>query len=348
MYLSAIHHAVPEYSLKQSDLWEEIKDLKQVHGLESKSQNLLERILLGDNGIQKRHFASADVKTLMSSDAGKLNLFFQREATKLGVQSLGPALDQSSIDANQLDALFVCTCSGYLCPGLSSYIAEQLALPDHIQMADLVGLGCGAAIPTLRNAWNYLKANPHSNAAVIAVEVCSAAFYLDDDPGVLVSFCLFGDGASASVWTGEEIGYNGGSCIECKQFDSLHIPKEREKLRFENVKGKLRNKLHRSIPGLAAEAVEELFLSRSCKEEPDKIVIHPGGKKVLQAVENQINIRRPVESYEVLSDYGNMSSPSVLFGLEFALRNLDQNSGKIWMSSFGAGLTAYCCEMEIH
>jgi predicted naringenin-chalcone synthase len=87
--------------------------------------------------------------------------------------------------------------------------------------------------------------------ATVAVEICSTAFYADDDPGVLISLCLFGDGAAAAIWDGT--GTAGD--WQAGHFTTVHRPENREKIRFINSAGKLKNQLHRAVPGLAAEAV---------------------------------------------------------------------------------------------
>src|SRR5690606_794520 len=126
---------------------------------------------------------------------------YEREAPKLAARALQDALDEAEVRAEELDALIVCTCTGYLCPGVSSHVAERCGLGSTVQLLDLSGLGCGAALPMLRTARAYLHGGGARIVAWVAVEICSAAFYLDDDPGVLISACLFGDGASASVWS---------------------------------------------------------------------------------------------------------------------------------------------------
>ena len=93
------------------------------------------------------------------------------------------ALERAGVRVNEIDALIICTCTGYLCPGLTSYVAEQLGLRPNAFLQDLVGLGCGAAIPMLRAASHVIAAQPDAVVACVAVEICSAAFYLDDDPG---------------------------------------------------------------------------------------------------------------------------------------------------------------------
>src|SRR5213075_2477850 len=97
------------------------------------------------------------------------------------------------------DALIVSTCTGYLCPGLSSNVTQRLGLRSNVLALDLVGQGCGAALPNLRTAEALLESGRCERVLSICVEVCSAAFFLDNDPGVLISACLFGDGARAAI-----------------------------------------------------------------------------------------------------------------------------------------------------
>jgi alkylresorcinol/alkylpyrone synthase len=251
------------------------------------------------------------------------------------------ALERADLPAlTGVDALFVCTCTGYLCPGLSSHIAEQAGLRPDAYHLDLTGAGCGAAIPALRAAHNYLAAHPGHRAAVVAVEVCSAAFYVDDDPGVLISLCLFGDGAAAAILDDR------GPGLSFHDFRSLHRPEEREKIRFVNREGKLRNQLHRTVPDLAAAAVRELFPAGQNGHAPH-IISHGGGKEVLAAIRTRLPGHDLAEATEVLRQYGNMSSPSVLFALEQALASPNRNATQPhWLVSFGAGFSCHSCRLE--
>ena len=122
---------------------------------------------------------------------------------------------------------------------------------DSAYLQDLVGLGCGAAIPMLRSAQGFLAAHPGARVATVAVEVCSAAFYADDDAGVLISLCLFGDGSAAAIWSDQAA----PGRWQAGNFTTVHVPEQREKIRFVNAGGMLKNQLHRAVPGLAAEAV---------------------------------------------------------------------------------------------
>jgi len=107
--------------------------------------------------------------------------------------------------AHDIDALVISTCTGYLCPGLTSYVAERLGLRLDVLALDLVGQGCGAALRNWRAAEGLLAGGGARRVLSVCVEVCSAATYCDDDPGVLISTCLFGDGAGAAVLSREAV-----------------------------------------------------------------------------------------------------------------------------------------------
>ena len=198
-----------------------------------------------------------------------------------------------------IDALFVCTCTGYLCPGVSSHLAEQTGVRPDAFLNDMTGLGCGAALPTLHAASCFLAAHPDATVATVAVEVCSAAFYLDDDAGVIVSACLFGDGASAALWRSADA----GGQWKASNFRSLHRPEEREKIRFVNAGGRLKNQLHRTVPQVAAESVEVLF--SLCSSKPDQVIAHAGGRDVIEAIEERLPEYSLAETREAFRKYGN-------------------------------------------
>lgn len=307
----------------------------QLEQVRARSRELLEKILLGDSGIATRHFAQDDLPHVLSLDAEGLHREFEKAAPRLAAQALTSALEKGGVRPSELDALFVCSCTGYLCPGISSYVAERLGLGGGAYLQDLIGLGCGAALPMLESARGYLSLHPGAVVATVAVEICSAAFFLDDDPGVLISLCLFGDGAAAAVWGGE------GAGLEMKSFRTIHRPEHREKIRFVNSGGKLKNQLHRSVPGLAAKAVGELYAKRAC--DPDRILSHTGGRDVIDALEAALPGYPLRETRAVLRDFGNISSPCVLVALERALEA--GPPGNLWLTSFGAGFAAHSCEL---
>jgi predicted naringenin-chalcone synthase len=338
MYLQSLASAFPEARYTQKESWAALVQNGVLESLDRRAWKILETILNGDSGIETRHFAVKPPE-LFSKNAEQLNNAFEVEAPILATQALERACVAQNIQPQELDALFICTCTGYLCPGVSSHVAERFGLREDAYLNDITGLGCGAAIPMLHAAQCFLAANPSALVATVAVEICSAAFYLDVDTGVLVSACLFGDGASASLWRGK--GTEGQ--LRAHNFQSLHIPAEREKIRFVNAGGKLRNKLHRAVPQVAAVAVEKLFARRSI--DPDRIIAHTGGRDVIDALEKTLPSAYPLdETRNALRKYGNLSSPSVLLALEDRITHAPQDRN-LWLTSFGAGFAAHSCEL---
>ena len=347
MYLHALATALPTAQFTQAECWEILQRSDARHRLSRRSLLILQAILRRESGVASRHFAISDPEKVFSLTPDELNEAFRLEAPRLASRALSKAMDQAGVAANEIEALLICTCTGYLCPGITSYVSEQLGLRPDVFLQDLVGLGCGAAIPVLRVADVLIKSQPSAIVACVAIEICSAAFFLDDDPGVLVSATLFGDGAAATIWRGTP----GPSGLRCSDFTTLHQPAHRDRIRFEMKEGKLRNLLHPSVPGLAAAAVKTLLDAenvRASRRPIARMIAHVGGRDVLDAIEESCGICDLAASREILRRCGNMSSPSVLFVLEEALKGSrpDEN-GDWWLTSFGAGFSAHGCRIGL-
>ncbi len=346
MFLHALATAVPEFSLTQLESWQILQqpEVRARLNLNRRSMLMMQAILRGDSGVGRRYFAMPAVEAVWQRSADELNQGFRTEAPKLAGRALQAALAQAGIMAGEVDALLICTCTGYLCPGLTSYVAEQFGLRPNAWLQDLVGLGCGAAIPLLRAAQAVLAVQPDAVVACVAVEVCSAAFYIDDDPGVLVSACLFGDGAAATIWRTTP----GPSGLRCHGFNTLHQPAYRDFIRFETRNGRLRNLLRPEVPALAAAAVKQLFDEDRAREggrSVTRLITHTGGRDVLDAIEEACPGYPLDASRKVLHDFGNLSSPSVLFAAEHALCEgpAPDGNGDWLLVGFGAGFSAHSC-----
>lgn len=338
MYLESIATALPPHRFSQPECLEALGSTSLIASLQPRSRALLAKVLSnGVSGIDSRHFCLPEIAPVVDRGAQELNEVFEREAPVLAGNALERALERAGWRADELDALLVCTCTGYLCPGVTSHVAERLGLRGSSYLQDLVGLGCGAAIPMWRAAAGFLAAHPGSKVATVAVEVCSAAFFADDDPGVLISLCLFGDGAAAALWS--DVG--GAGKWRAGNFTTVHLPEQREKIRFVNAGGKLRNQLDKAVPGLAAQAVAGLYAQRSA--EPERVLAHSGGRDVIDALEAVLPHKLD-DTRAVLAGCGNMSSPSVMFAVERALGDAG-GERRWWLTAFGAGFAAHACEM---
>jgi alkylresorcinol/alkylpyrone synthase len=187
------------------------------------------------------------------------------------------------------------------------------------------------------------------HALSICVEVCSAALYFDNDVGVLISACLFGDGAGAAVLSNTA----NKRSIEWKTSGSVLAPNDRDLLRFEQKAGMLRNVLTPQVPALAAKHAKSVFndvLARANlpRNNVNGWVLHPGGRDVLVALHESLGITQHDTrwSESVLREYGNLSSASLFFVLEAAFAD-SAPSGHWWMSSFGAGFSCHGALLQV-
>ena len=233
--------------------------------LDRRSRAIAQTVLLGENGIEARRLAVSSLADVFEIDPDTLHARFLEHAPKLATEAAGKALRAAGLETDEVEGIVVSTCTGYLCPGLSGYVVERLGLPRDVRAFDLVGHGCAAALPNWQLADALLESRRCRNVVSVCVELSSAAMYLDDDPGVLISACLFGDGAGAAVLGA--VPPRDRRPVECGAIGSLLDPAEREALRFEQRGGMLRNVLTRPVPRLAAEHAEQV-LDRMLGEAP--------------------------------------------------------------------------------
>jgi predicted naringenin-chalcone synthase len=351
MFLSGLGTAAPSTRWTQQQCWEAVAASEHLAVLSTRSQAILRKVLRGNNGICSRHLAFDELNEAFLFDPDVLDARFAKHAPAVASQAAARALADAGLEASDIDAVIISTCTGYLCPGLTSYVTERLGLPTGILALDLVGQGCGAALPNMRTCEALLASGRAERVLSICVEICSAAMYLDDDPGVLISACLFGDGAGAAVLTRAPI--PGRRRIEWKSAGTFIDVGDRDELRFERRRGMLRNILSSAVPALAAKHVDRVLaegLQRSGLSRGDITgwVLHAGGREILAAIRQQIGLTEHDTrwSASILRDYGNVSSPCVYFVLQAAL-NEQAPGGNWWMSSFGAGFSCHGALLEV-
>lgn len=351
MFIQGVGTATPPNRYTQHECWEAAKTSPHITSLSGRSQAILRKVLTSDNGIHTRHFAMENLDEVFSMDPNTLHKRFAENAPVIGVNAAHGALRTAGVEPDDIDALIVSTCTGYLCPGLTSYISERLGLRPNIILADLVGHGCGAALPNLHYGSALLKSGQARRVLSICVEICSAAFYLDNDPGVLISACLFGDGAGAVV-LGNEAGRELPS-IEWIDFETVLNPRDRELLRFESRDGMLRNVLDKSVPVLVVDHVRSVLDSLLTRNELSSAgiaewILHSGGRDVLVALQSALLLPAEASRWSagVLRDFGNVSSPSVIFALERAVRGR-ANPGNWFLSAFGAGISCHGALLKV-
>jgi alkylresorcinol/alkylpyrone synthase len=350
MFITGLGTAAPAQCYAQAECWEALQQSARFHQLQPRSRAILKKVLNGSSGIATRHLALDHLGQAFELTPDVLHARFLKYAPLLATQAAERALADAGQAAGQIDALIVSTCTGYLCPGLTSYVSERMGLRPDVLTLDLVGQGCVAALPNLCAAEALLAGGRCRHVLSICVEVCSVALYFDDDPGVLISACLFGDGAGAAVLANSP---GGKRPIRWKTSGSLLQPNGRDLLRFDQKAGMLRNILAPQVPVVAAghgATVLDQVLARAGvrQSEVKGWVMHPGGRDVLLAMRERLCLSEHDLRWSaaVLREFGNLSSPSVFFVLQAALAD-SVPAGYWWMSAFGAGFSCHGALLEV-
>ncbi len=351
MHILGVGTAHPPARYTKAECLEAFENSAWFSRLDGRAHLIARTVLQRDNGIEARRLAVDSLDDVFTIDPNTLAQRFLTHAPMLAAQAGVRALEKANLRAAQIDAVVVSTCTGYLCPGLSGHVVERLGLRPDVQAFDLVGQGCAAALPNLMLGNALLGAGTSHHVLSICVEVSSAAMYLDNDPGVLISACLFGDGAGAAVLA-REAGEVGRS-VAWKDSTSLIEPGQRSALMFEQRDGMLRNILTRAVPALAADYAQRVLgtvLDRAGLNPGDvsNWIMHAGGRDVLQALQKRLELQPEDLRYSaaMLREYGNLSSAFVYFVLEAALAD-DAAPGWWWLSSFGAGFSCHGALLEV-
>ena len=351
MFITGLGIAAPPQRYTQREGWDAVQKTALFTRLAPRSRALLQKVLCGDNGIATRHLALEPISDVFNLTPDVLHARFAKHAPALAVEAAQLALKDAKCKPGEIDAVLISTCTGYLCPGLTSYVSERLGLRPDVFPLDLVGQGCGAALPNLRAAEAILAAGRAQKVLSICVEVCSAAFYLDDDPGVLISACLFGDGAGAAVFATKP--QPNRRRVEWKWGSSCLAPDKRDALRFDHKNGMLRNILLPQVPQIAGDEAAKLFAQSLAtagvkRERITGWILHTGGRDVLLALRDKLGLTDSDmrHSTAVLREFGNLSSPTVYFVLERALNDAVPD-GLWWMSAFGAGFSCHGALLEV-
>jgi alkylresorcinol/alkylpyrone synthase len=351
MFFIGLGTAVPPARYEQRECWDALKSSAPFDRLQPRSHAILKKVLCGDNGITARHLALDPLTEAFDQTPDALQARFTKHAPALATEAARRALEDAGCRPGEMDAVLISTCTGYLCPGLTSYVSEKLGLRPDIFALDLVGQGCGAALPNLRAAESILAAGRAKKVLSVSVEVCSAAFYLDDDVGVLISACLFGDGAGAAVLASDPLPDR--RRVEWKYAASHLAPDQRDILRFSHKNGMLRNILTPEVPEIASTGAAKLLTASLAAadvklEQITGWILHTGGRDVLSALRKKLGLTEADvrHSSAVLREFGNISSPTVYFVLQRAL-NDPVPDGWWWMTAFGAGFSCHGALLKV-
>lgn len=304
------------------------------------------RQIFFNSDIDYRHFYfEGELSRNESSD--QLHQRYLRGAMKTGCRAILDCMSATGTTVQDVDFFAVCTCTGYACPDVGSRLVAHMGFSNNVQRAAIVGLGCAGALPALQRTVDFVRANPGRRALMLAVEICSACYYVDHTLETVVGNAICADGAAAFLLAapGERANRSYPQIIDFETFiDSEQI----EQVGLQHRDGKLRIVLGASIQHLAAPMIEaalqQLLQRHGLLRSHIKFwVVHPGGRKVIDNVQKHFGMTDEQLRFSrtVLRNYGNMSSPTVMFVLDEVVRTGDPRPGD-WgvMIALGPGMAA--------
>lgn len=296
------------------------------------------------SGVDKRYGIMPIEDVFTTTTFQEKNQVYVEEVKKLGLKALENALELTDWDPKSIDYIITVSCTGIMIPSLDAYLVNALHLKQDIIRLPVTEMGCAAGVSGIIYAKQFLKAHPNKRAAVIAVESPTATFQLDDfSMANMVSAAIFGDGASCALLSSKKED-KGPKIIGEGMY---HFYDAIEMMGFDLTNSGLKMILDPKVPETIANHFPDLthpFLETfgSNIERVQHLIFHPGGKKIVQTVEELFGQlgKNIDETRAVLKEYGNMSSATVLYVLEeFMNKELPQGDQGLILS-FGPGFSA--------
>src|SRR5580704_13677860 len=259
--------------------------------------------IVDNSHIKQRHTIFPLDYTVQPRPLTQTSLEYQEHAIRLGKQVAEDCLARAGMKPEEIDWIITVSCTGYMIPSLDAYLIESMGFRRDVRRLPITEMGCAAGASALARAHDFLQCGPNKNILVIAVELPSLTFQRRNfTPANLISSILFGDGAGAVILTSDE------------------------------------------RTGCMRVVGAEPFLNR-CHlgtEDLSSYLLHPGGRKLLDYMETELGICKceTQPSWDILSEYGNLSSASVLFVLHEWVTKRTVEAGEYgMMAAFGPGFT---------
>lgn len=352
-YIHGLATAVPPHHHTQ----ERAAEFVQEHASENRAIRRIIRSLYRNSGIDKRHtvipdwrvtgepslFFEADGSPRPVPDTRVRNDVYEREARKLYVELARRLVEEApGFEAADVTHVITVSCTGFYAPGPDYDVVRALGLPGSTLRYHLGFMGCYAALPGLRMAEAFCRADPDAVVLVLAVELCSLHLQFNEDTDDLIAGSVFADGGSGALVSARRPGP-----LEILSFRSALTAEGEADMAWTLGSHGFRMRLSTYVPELIqanlepvlAEALGSVGLTRA---EVDAWAVHPGGRAIVDRVEGALGLEEGGlrASRAVLRDYGNMSSATILFVLKELLRGDRPAPGsRICAMAFGPGLT---------
>ena len=345
---------VPAHKHNQQDI---CRFMQKVYALDE-TENRKLRFLYGHSAIDSRYSVIPDY-SLDAEDwqfypaTENLEPFPGLEKRMQWYSRYAPTLSVSAIEKcmaghghiNDVTHLITVSCTGMSAPGLDLQIMEMMKMPVHIFRTSVNFMGCYAAIHAMKLADAFCRNDPHARVMVVCTELCTLHFQRDPSADNIASSLLFGDGCAAMLVASDDAP---GSGLHIKDFYSEVGFAGKNHMSWQLSSSGFLMSLSSSVPrfieedfgGLLQRAIQHAGIHEN---DITQWCIHPGGKRILNAIEksNNINANDLRYGYDILQRYGNMSSPTILFVLKEIMNALEaaDKSEYVFGAAFGPGLT---------
>lgn len=357
--ITAIGTANPKYRTPQNEIYQ---FMAEAFGLDRNNSSRL-KVIYDNSGINYRFSVLPDFgkKThegrLLFQNSEDENTFpgtakrmeqYQQEAAGLAVAAVNSCLQGFNKDFNsKITHLITVSCTGMYAPGIDINLVESLGLNSSVERTCINFMGCYGALNALKTADYICRAENDAKVLIVCIELCTLHFQKENTLDNWVANSLFSDGAAAAIIENTSVRTGTGNLLQLDTFYSEFIPAAKNEMGWNigdkgfemKLTSKVSKLILKHIPAVAAKLLEKAGLEA---KDIDSYAIHPGGRKILEAAENALGFSQESNkfSYEILRDFGNMSSASILFVLEKLLYEISPTPRKnILGCAFGPGLT---------
>ncbi|WP_329459277.1 type III polyketide synthase [Streptomyces sp. NBC_01497] len=344
--IAAVHGVLPPYRYSQREITEMVARTCLPDGAD---RRLLDRLHAGA-GVAGRAMAMPLERYPDLGDFGHANDVFIETAVPLGAEAVTGALDAAGLSPRDVDLLMFTSVTGIAAPSVDARLVARLGLRPDVKRIPVFGLGCVAGAAGLARLHDHLLGRPDDVAVLLSVELCSLTFQPNDaSPANLVASGLFGDGAAALVACGARRAASGPAVIDTR---SRMYPDTEDVMGWDITSSGFRVVLDACVPdlvrkNLAADVDQFLADHGLAREDITAWVCHPGGPKVLQAVEESLDLPDGAldMTWRSLESVGNLSSSSVLHVLRDTLSERPPPAGSAGLLlAMGPG---FCAELVL-